>query len=48
MIVEYPSAEAFAKLMGDEEYQKMGINFCRHVQNASYRVLRPTIVALPE
>ena len=39
-IVEYPSVEAYAKVLNNEEYQKLIVNLARRVQNASHQVLR--------
>ena len=41
-IVEYPSVEAYAKVLNNEEYQKLMVNLARRVQNVSIRVLRPS------
>jgi hypothetical protein len=41
-IVEYPSVEAYAKVLNNEEYQKLMVNLARRIQNVSIRVLRPS------
>ena len=47
-ITEFESAEAFAKLWSDEEYQRRLIRFCRLVNSPSLRILRPSISEPPK
>jgi len=43
MIVEFPSVEAYAKVLSNEEYRIAITNFCRHVQNVTTRTLLPAM-----
>jgi len=40
-ITEYPSAETYAKVLNNEEYQKIMTNISRRVLNVHLRTLRP-------
>ena len=41
-IVEYPSVEAYAKVLSNEEYHSRVVNFSRLVQNVQMRTYRPS------
>ncbi len=42
-IQEFESMEDLAKVWGDDEYHSRFVRFCRLVDNASRRILRPAI-----
>ena len=43
----FETMEDFEKIWGDEEFHKMVIQYCRVVDNASVRILRPGIRVRP-